>query len=287
MRFWKHSAYDGFMLLETVVQSCLYVWLVLTWDQRTWLEIGLLAPIGLFFAWLNPIITTHNFIHHPWFASKRLNRLYAACNSINLCLPQILYRYQHLNHHRYENDRRNEHGVTLDYSSTFADGSDGGHENVFTYCTLALFKPRSTQALRDALAKEPGQYWFEQAVCASGVTALLVINWQFFLVFYLPTVYLGWCLAHMENYYEHFGATPENSFANSVSFYGRIYNCLFYNEGYHQEHHLRPQAHWTKRPQVHEEFSEPLHQSGRHVSAFPPLLGFLERRPQPTQVGQS
>ena len=53
------------------------------------------------------------------------------------------------------------------------------------------------QALYDALAKEPGQYWFEQAVCASGVTALLVINWQFFLLFYLPTVYLGWCLAHL------------------------------------------------------------------------------------------
>ena len=65
MRFWRHSRYDGFMLLATLVQTCLYVWLALTWEQRTWLEIGLLAPVGLFFAWLNPIITTHNFIHHP------------------------------------------------------------------------------------------------------------------------------------------------------------------------------------------------------------------------------
>jgi fatty acid desaturase len=91
----------------------------------------------------------------------------------------------------------------------------------------------------------------------------------------------------MENYYEHFGATPENSFANSVSHYGRIYNLVFFNEGYHQEHHLRPQAHWTKRPHVHEEFKEALRQSDRHVSAFPPLLGFLERRPQPTKVRQA
>lgn len=93
---------------------------------------------------------------------------------------------------------------------------------------------------------------------------------------YLPTAYSGWIFAQLESYYEHYGADTNNRFANSVSFYGRIYNWLLFNEGYHQEHHLRPQAHWTQRPQVLKDFKEQLDASGRHVSKLPPTLAFLE-----------
>jgi len=278
MRFWKHSPYDGLMLLPTTLQTAIFVWLACTWDERSWLQIGLLAPVALFLAWHNPIMTTHNFIHLPWFAWKPLNRLYSAVNSINLCMPQILYRYQHMNHHRFGNDRIGEDGKTQDYSSTYADGKAGRHEHVIPYCTLALFKPRTSTALWEALAKEPGQYWFEQAVCLTGVTCYLLLSWKFFLVFYLPVVYLGWCLAHMENYYEHYGANPDNRYTDSVSHYGRWYNFFFFNEGYHQEHHLRPQGHWLERPKVREEFQGQLDTAPRHVSGYPPMLAFLERR---------
>ena len=90
----------------------------------------------------------------------------------------------------------------------------------------------------------------------------------------MPIFYSGWFLAHVENYYEHFGASPENRLANSVSYYGPIYNFLFCNEGYHQEHHLRPQMHWTSRPKVRQQ----LISTKKVVSKFPPLLGFLDRR---------
>ena len=33
-----------------------------------------------------------------------------------------------------------------------------------------------------------------------------------------------------------------------MSCYGLLYNLLRFNHGYHQEHHYRPQVHWTRVP---------------------------------------
>ena len=132
--------------------------------------------------------------------------------------------------------------------------------------------------MRESLSKEPGQFWFELIVCVAGASCYLFLNWQFYLVIYLPAFYLGWCLAHMENYYEHYGANPDDRFTDAVSHYGRVYNFLFFNEGFHQEHHLRPQGHWLDRPKVHQEFQEQLNTAPRHVSKYPPMLAFLDRR---------
>jgi fatty acid desaturase len=34
----------------------------------------------------------------------------------------------------------------------------------------------------------------------------------------------------------------------TVSHYGRVYNFLFLNDGYHVEHHASPSEHWTRLP---------------------------------------
>ena len=38
---------------------------------------------------------------------------------------------------------------------------------------------------------------------------------------------------------------------DSVSCYSRLYNFVWFNNGYHQEHHFRPQVHWTELPTLH------------------------------------
>src|SRR5262249_9370095 len=67
-------------------------------------------------------------------------------------------------------------------------------------------------------------------------------------VFYAPVWYLGIAAAAAENYFEHHGAQPGNRKTDSVSCYGWLYNVLRFNHGYHQEHHYRPQVHWTRLP---------------------------------------
>jgi fatty acid desaturase len=275
MRIWKYSSRDGVPLVVTAAQLSLNIWLAATWSERTVPQLLFLWPISLMMFWYNPIVATHNFLHTPWFVSETANRVYAALNSINLGLPQILYRFHHMNHHRYENDRCGEAGRTRDYSSTYAYGKNGEHENIATYCALGLFRRGTAEAYREAMRKG---YWkqfrFELAVSVFGLAGYLILSWHYVVFFHLPTFYVGWCLAQLENYHEHFGASPENREANSVSYYGQLYNVLFCNEGYHQEHHLRPQLHWTRRPQVR----QTLGGTARVISGFPPLLGFLDRR---------
>ena len=56
-----------------------------------------------------------------------------------------------------------------------------------------------------------------------------------------------------------------------TSHYGRVYNFLCFNDGYHAEHHADPAIHWTALP----------HRSKRGAAAspWPPLLRWLDLQP--------
>jgi len=62
----------------------------------------------------------------------------------------------------------------------------------------------------------------------------------FFATVYLPGYALGLLLCHMQGYFEHARGT--------TSHYGRVYNFLLFNDGYHVEHHRHPGEHWTRLP---------------------------------------
>jgi hypothetical protein len=64
---------------------------------------------------------------------------------------------------------------------------------------------------------------------------------SFFLSVYLPGYAAGLVLCALHGHYEHArGAT---------SYYGRLYNLLCFNDGYHVEHHAHPHVHWTRLPE--------------------------------------
>ena len=60
---------------------------------------------------------------------------------------------------------------------------------------------------------------------------------RFFLSVYVPGYVIGLGLCFLQGHYEHAGG--------ATSHYGWLYNVLFFNDGYHVEHHRRPHAHWT------------------------------------------
>ena len=110
-----------------------------------------------------------------------------------------------------------------------------------------------------------------------GLCVLLTISWKWVVFCYVPALFLAFALVNVQNYYEHYGALPENRYANSVSYYGSFYNFLTFNDGYHQEHHLRPLAHWTQMPRVRSEYGDKLQRVERIVSPVPALLGAFHR----------
>jgi hypothetical protein len=103
----------------------------------------------------------------------------------------------------------------------------------------------------------------------SGVQVALILGlWAvlaarapgFFLTVYAPGYLLGLGLCALHGYYEH---------AHGVtSYYGRVYNLLFFNDGYHAEHHANPGVDWAWLPDRR--------QPAARASAWPAPLRWIE-----------
>lgn len=81
------------------------------------------------------------------------------------------------------------------------------------------------------------------------------------LTAYLPGLAAGLVLCAVQGRYEHAGQA-------AISHYGRLYNALCLNDGYHVEHHAYPGLHWTDLPGRR--------CSGTRVSRWPALLRWLD-----------
>jgi fatty acid desaturase len=90
--------------------------------------------------------------------------------------------------------------------------------------------------------------------------ALLIFAPSFTLTTYLPGYLFGLGLCWLQGHYEHADGT--------TSHYGRLYNLLFFNDGYHVEHHARPGMHWRELPR--EKATE------KSLSHYPPVLRWLQ-----------
>ena len=64
---------------------------------------------------------------------------------------------------------------------------------------------------------------------------------RFFWTAYLPGYAAGLAICYVHGHYEHARGT--------ISHHGFLYNLLFFNDGYHVEHHAAPGLHWTRLPE--------------------------------------
>lgn len=303
MKVWKHSRWDCAMLALSVAQLLTTLTLAYGWQETP--AIGRIAGFALlvFMTVYNIIVVSHLFTHAAWFNSPLLNRLVSMLNSVNIGQSVQTYQLTHVrNHHRYNNDQPGADGQTKDSSSTYRGGVGGEHVSVFRYSLpgavetlvgitrtlLAVTRlwrvGAHEQDLLSLFAKssdkrkwEMRQVQLDRMAQVVAIGVFLAISWQWFLFCYLPAFLTALALVNVQNYYEHYGAEPENRYANSVSYYGSLYNFLAFNDGYHQEHHLRPLAHWTQMPRVTVEYGDKLNQAERIVSPVPAILGMLHR----------
>jgi len=100
-----------------------------------------------------------------------------------------------------------------------------------------------------------------QAALVLAMWLLLAVQTpEFFATVYVPGYVLGLLLCAVHGYYEHAGGT--------ASHYGRLYNMLCFNDGYHVEHHRHPSAPWWALPR----FRDP----SARASAWPAPLRWLD-----------
>lgn len=251
----RHSAVDGVLVLLSLL-TCAAILATACYFSA----LGPLALLGLGLFFMLMICTNyqciaHNFIHNPFFRAEPLNWLFSILNSLALGMPQTLYRAHHLNHHQFNNDYRSETGDTGDLSSLYRHSKQARvPENIWRYSLLGPLRTDFGQLYVMTKQKKLARLvWCESAVLLAFYAGLMWLDWRFFLFYFVPVCYLGQALALAQNYLEHHGATPGNRKTDSVSCYGRLYNLLWFNNGFHQEHHYRPFVHWLLAPRLRQE----------------------------------
>lgn len=278
-RFFRYSLYDAVPALCGVGLAVLLFWSFLAFDQLPpWALVLSFLALTWSYCW-NMQCISHNFIHNPFFRSGLLNRAYSLLETLTLGVPHVLYHHYHLNHHAGDSDAKGPTGTTRDWSSIYRYGKDGRPEGFVRYCLLSFFRVEVGPVLRTAARHGRGellQLVAETLVLGSFWATLALVNWKYFLAFYLPSYYLGWVLSYAEGYLEHFGGQPGNPFANSVSSYNRLYNLLWFNNGYHQEHHWDPKVHWTRMRRLHSEIRPELKTNHTRILQGPHLTAFVE-----------
>jgi fatty acid desaturase len=303
MRIWRNSPWDALLLAFSLAQFAVTLWLAVRWDDASGLErVGGFAALAVMMAY-NIIVVSHLFTHVPWFTSPLLNALVSVLNSVNIGQSVQAYELSHVReHHRFNNDPKGADGTTRDVTSTYRSGKDGEHARLLPYAlggalesfvdrgkellyVTRLWRVGKNEARLSSLAtrREPRRTWelrqvqADRAAHCLSLAAFMVISWKWTLVCYLPAFLLALTMVNVQNYYRHYGANPDDRATDSVSHYGRLYNVLTFNDGYHQEHHLSPATHWSQMPKVRERHRARLDGQPRIVSPVPAMLGFLHR----------
>ena len=275
----RYTVYDALPAMCGVAIVALIVWTFVAFDSLPW---WILAPAFVAIAWSynwNMNCISHNFIHNPFFSNVWLNRAYSVLETLAIGVPHVFYHHYHMNHHFGDSDARGPDGTTRDWSSIYRYGKNGQPEGFWSYCLLSFFRTEVWAVLTTTAKfgwKRVAEAAVETVVLAAFWITMAIVNWRYFVFFYLTSYYLGWVLTYMESYLEHYGAEPGNPYANSVSSYHRLYNLLWFNNGYHQEHHWDPKRHWTRMAELHEEIKDQLAANGTRMLNGPHFTALIE-----------
>ncbi len=282
MKIWKYSAWDFLLVVITIFELSIKVGWAFIYDEVPLWSSILLTLILCIMYYYNFIVVNHEFMHTPFFHSKILNKIMLVFSSTNLLYPMTVINDEHHLHHVFNNDpiRKN---TTQDPTSTYRKGKNRKQESWLPYALLNVFRANSPTEVRGIIKDfgkgSHGKIVVIELLCiALTIGFVLYVDWRWFFIGLVPSFYIGWVLTDYHNYFEHYHArNPFNRFANSVSYYGKLYNKIWFNEGYHQEHHLKPRTHWSKRPAVREKYKKEFKNAGLHVSKYPMYLSFLDR----------
>ena len=191
---------------------------------------------------------------------------------------QTFYDNVHRRHHSGNSDRKDVNGDTVDWLSIYRHGENGEAENVWVYTLKSYFRDDPAQIFHEIHRRSPFLAWFGVFEIVTVITVVIlgiIFNWQFML-FMLPFYYIGNCLSSLNGFYEHWQGNPDSPIAWGVSSYSWLYNFLWFNNGYHAEHHYRPKQHWSKMKELHQQIATQQKAAGVHVIKWSHGLGFLQ-----------
>ena len=108
--------------------------------------------------------------------------------------------------------------------------------------------------------------YLELALILFSWTTIALLSTRVLLAFVAGSA-LGLFICWVQGKYEHY--SDGRVVQEGISHYGRVYNTIFFNDGFHIEHHRYATRHWTELPSVRVQ--------ARRESSLPPQLRWAER----------
>lgn len=272
-KIFRNSPWDVLCVLVIPFQATFFVVLAQSYAALSPLALVLLAPL-LYALSMQNQGANHNHFHTPIFNSRWLNTLARMGFSFSGG-PKTPHNAYHGYHHSTEKSwneldyfeiiglRRPLYKQVLAFAAYVVESF--GLKYVLLMVLLkrwpldrvaAIAAPRDPVLAEKLLRRitEPAALRATQLDVAAWVgfrLMLCAIDWQFFFFYFLPVSYVVETFRLGEDFQHHWGAVdPSDPRRDAVSCYGRLYNMLTFNLGYHQEHHLKPSAHWLKLSEV-------------------------------------
>jgi fatty acid desaturase len=253
MKIFNDTPKDALLIVVTAIAVVYPFLFAFQFDSLSWLGL-VLWSIGLPITAMWHFNTTmHYHIHRKIFANKKANEILEALSSIPMLIGYEEYKAVHLTHHKWVNDPI-INGKVNDPTSTFRNGKNGEEESILSYmflgCLRYLNNINGFDLNQPVVFKNLQKIKQEQNIKLIVLLMLITIQWQF-IPLYLLLIYFSRSFNSAITYKEHHNVVDWNdNKKDSCSYYGKIYNLLTFNSGYHQEHHYRPGARWDDLPRI-------------------------------------
>jgi fatty acid desaturase len=169
-----HTRWDAIPVIAALVH-CVYFFGMFYLFPRAplWVMLILGFIYSVSISWnINGV--SDNFIHNPYFHLPLLNRLFSILESITVGFSQVFYECIHMQHHKGNANRSDEHGETIDWISIYKHGREGEAEHPLAYTFLSVFREDPKTVFKELKRKDPREAF-------GGVTelSLFVPNFAF------------------------------------------------------------------------------------------------------------
>ncbi|WP_239014936.1 fatty acid desaturase family protein [Archangium violaceum] len=215
--------------------------LLLGWDTLPGVGRAALLVLGFVLLFWNYAVL-HNHMHVPIARPRALRWLVSRTLGVACGFAYRGYHIHHFNHHKY-NDGEGDWGRRRP------------GEGALTYLVRSTLTPWLwPYALLGRIWKIASQKRGQRAelvldfVLLQGSLVALALWRPWLALSYLGMVLLGQLSIHLLNLAAHHETDATRRDALGVTSTSRLYNLLCFNAGYHQAHHLRPQAPWRELP---------------------------------------
>jgi fatty acid desaturase len=211
----------------------------------------------------------HLHIHRPFSRNPVFNLVLDLSMGAVTGMVSSNWRIQHLyGHHRgidlpYRDDRR----ILENYSSIRAISFSAN--SLWDTFHSPLIESFRKGILNDIQTPIRYRWAFcEQLLLLLLVASLMVWQFRLVLIYLLPWYVAMYFITRYVDYLNHYGCDEgcENPYLRANNSLSWWFNLTTHNFGYHTAHHMRPGAHWTELPAIHEAIADKI--PDRHIKHF-------------------